>query len=286
MLRVLPCPTVRTHARVRDADAARGTVPPSRLHRPRLRPCRDCVAVLLALAVMAEPPALTCANPVVALHTSSETEAPSSRPPCRSTSPRCRGRPSAWTHERQAKSVHVFVHTHTRRRTPWRATAELAAVAKPPTCLCAQVRTWTTPLAGQCSPPHTLLLRIQAKPRRDLACVEAFAPPLSNLATRTCPRRAALFRRWHSAHAHPHPRESSPALPVQAVHAHVHAHARPPKRAAMPPRTPQSRRRRARAAPSRLPSRCRARPGASSHRRTLVHALDQAVAFALLARVW
>jgi hypothetical protein len=115
-LRILPCPNrVHTHTRVGDADTARGTVPPSRLRRPRLRPCRDCVAVLLALAVVAEPPALTRANPVIAFHTSSETEAPSSRPPRRSTSPRCQGRPSAWTHERQAKSVHVFVHTHTRR---------------------------------------------------------------------------------------------------------------------------------------------------------------------------
>jgi hypothetical protein len=69
------------------------------------------------------------------------------------------------------------------------------------------------------------------------------------------------------------------------VHAHVHMHTRPRKRAATPPRTPQSRRRGARAAPSRLPSHRRARPGASSHRRTLVHELDQAVAFALLARV-
>jgi hypothetical protein len=34
------------------------------------------------------------ANPVVALHTSSETEAPSSRPPRHSTSPCCRGRPA------------------------------------------------------------------------------------------------------------------------------------------------------------------------------------------------
>jgi hypothetical protein len=179
----------------------------------------------------------------------------------------------------------VFVHTHTRRRTPWRATAELAAVAKPPTRLRAQVRTWTTPLVGQCSPPCTLLPRIQAKPRRDLACVEAFTPTLSNLTTRPCPRRAALFRCRCSAHAHPHPRESSPALPIQTVHVHVHAHARPRKRAATPPRTPQSRRRGARAAPSHLPSRCRARPGASSHGRALVQALDQAVALALLARV-
>jgi hypothetical protein len=197
----------------------------------------------------------------------------------------CRGRPSAWTHERQAKSVHVFVRTYARWRTPRRATAELAAMAKPPTCLHAQVRTWMLPLAGQCSPPRTLLLRIQTKPRRDLARVEAFVPPLSNLAARPCPRRAVLFHRRRSAHAHPHPRESSPALSVQTVHAHVHAHTRPRKRAATPPLTPQSRRRGARAAPSRLPSHCRARPGASSHRRTLMHELDQAVAFALLARV-
>jgi hypothetical protein len=64
-----------THTRVRDVDAARGTAPPSRLCRPGLCPCRDCVAVLLALAVVAEPPALTHANPVVAFHTSSETKA-------------------------------------------------------------------------------------------------------------------------------------------------------------------------------------------------------------------
>jgi hypothetical protein len=193
--------------------------------------------------------------------------------------------PTAWAHERQAKSVHVFVHTHARRRTPRCATTELAAVAKPPSRLRAQVRTWMPPLAGQCSPPRTLLLRIQAKPRCDLARVEAFAPPLSNLAARPCPRRAVLFQRRRSAHAHPHPRESSPALPVQTAHAPVHAHTRPHKRAATPPRTPQSRRRGARAAPSRLPSHRRARPGASSHRRTPVHELDQAVAFALLARV-
>jgi hypothetical protein len=179
----------------------------------------------------------------------------------------------------------VFVHTYARRRTPRCATAELAAVAKPPTGLRAQVRIWTLPLAGQCSPPRTLLLRIQAKPRRDLARVEAFAPPLSNLAARPCPRRAVLFHRRRSALAHSHPRESSPTLPVQTVHAHVHVHARPRKRAAVPPRTPQSRRRGVRAAPSRLPSCRRARPGASSHGRTLVQALDRAVALALLARV-
>jgi hypothetical protein len=101
------------------------------------------------------------ANPVIALHTSSETEAPSSRPPRRSTSPRCRGRPSAWAHERQAKSVHVFVHTHACRRTPRHAAAELAAVAKPPTCLRTQVRTWTPPLADQCSLTHA---RAKASP--------------------------------------------------------------------------------------------------------------------------
>jgi hypothetical protein len=161
-LRILPCPNrVHTHARVRDADAARGTVPLSRLRQPRLRPCRDCVAVLLAVTVVAEPPALTRANPVIALHSSSETEAPRSRPPRHSTSPHCRGRPSAWAHERQAKAVHVFIHTHARRRTPWCTTAELAAVAKPPTCLRAHVRTWTPPLSGQCSLTHA---RAKASP--------------------------------------------------------------------------------------------------------------------------
>jgi hypothetical protein len=70
-------------------------------------------------------------------------------------------RPSAWAHQRQAKSVHVFVHTHIRRLTPWCATAELAAVAKPLTCLRAQVRTWTPPLAGQCSLMHA---RAKASP--------------------------------------------------------------------------------------------------------------------------
>jgi hypothetical protein len=69
MLSVLPCLTVRTRARVRDVDAARGTAPPSRLRRPGLCPCRDCVAVLLAIAVVAEPPALTRANPVAAFCT-------------------------------------------------------------------------------------------------------------------------------------------------------------------------------------------------------------------------
>jgi hypothetical protein len=103
---------MHTRARVRDADAVRGTAPPSRLRRPRLRTYRDCVAILLALAVVAEPPALTCANLAVALHTSSETKAPRSRPPRHFSLPRCRGHPSAWAHERQAKSVHMFVHVH------------------------------------------------------------------------------------------------------------------------------------------------------------------------------
>jgi hypothetical protein len=94
-LHIMPCLNcVHTHARVGDADAARGTVPPSRLCHPRLRPCRDCVAVLLALAVVTEPPALTRANPTVALHTSSETKAPRSQPPRRSVSPHRRGHPS------------------------------------------------------------------------------------------------------------------------------------------------------------------------------------------------
>jgi hypothetical protein len=65
------------------------------------------------------------ANPVVAFHTLSETKASRSRPPRRSTSPRRRERPSAWTHGRQAKSVHVFVRTYARKRTPRCATVEL-----------------------------------------------------------------------------------------------------------------------------------------------------------------
>jgi hypothetical protein len=51
-----PCLSVsnRTHtcARARDVGVARGTAPPSRLCRPRLRPCRDRVAVLLALTIV------------------------------------------------------------------------------------------------------------------------------------------------------------------------------------------------------------------------------------------
>jgi hypothetical protein len=222
---------MHTRARVRDADAMRGTALPSRLRRPRLHPCRDCVAVLLALAV----------------------------------------------------------------------------VAKPPACLRAQVRTWTPPLAGQCSltnakakashfccqtscelkPSSPTFSSSLDKPVSDLDLLFARRHPrrVVRCLCQPSPRRAALFRLRHSAHAHLHPRESSPALPVQTVHAHVHAHARPRKRAATPPRTPQSRRRGAQAAPSRLPSRRRARPGASSHACTLVHALDQAVSFALLVRV-
>jgi hypothetical protein len=126
MLRVLLCPTTGTPTPVwGDIDAARGTAPPSRLRSPGLCPCRDCVAVLLAIAVVAEPPALTRANPVVTLHTSNETKASRSRPPRRSTSPRRRERPSAWAHERQAKSVLVFVRTYAPRRTPRCATVEL-----------------------------------------------------------------------------------------------------------------------------------------------------------------
>jgi hypothetical protein len=145
----------------------------SRLTSPALRPATEC-----GLAARGNPsapearastrsrsraPALAHAraNLVVVLHTSSEIEAPSSRPTRRSTSPLCRGHPSAWAHERQTKSVHVFLHTHARRRTPRRATVELAAVAKPPTCLRAELRTWTPPLSGQmltathASSPHT-----------------------------------------------------------------------------------------------------------------------------------
>jgi hypothetical protein len=87
MLRVLLCPTTGAPTPVwGNVDTARGTAPPSRLRRPGLCPCRDCVAVLLALAVVAEPPALTRANPVVAFPTASETKASRSRPPRLSTS--------------------------------------------------------------------------------------------------------------------------------------------------------------------------------------------------------
>jgi hypothetical protein len=80
-----------------------------------------------------------------------------------------------WTHERQAKSVHVFVRTYARRRTPRRATVELAAVAKPPTCLRAQVRTWTPPLADQCSLTHA---RAKASPFcGQTSCEFKQAPP-------------------------------------------------------------------------------------------------------------
>jgi hypothetical protein len=88
MLRVFLCPTTGTPTPMwGDVDTARGTAPPSRLRRPGLCPCRDCVAVLLALAVVAEPPALTRANPVVAFPISSEAKASRSRPPRLSTSP-------------------------------------------------------------------------------------------------------------------------------------------------------------------------------------------------------
>jgi hypothetical protein len=120
-LRFLPCLNrVHTHARVGDADAARGTVPPSRLCRPRLRPCRDCVAVLLALAVVTEPSALTRANPTVALHTSSETKAPRSQPPRRSVSPHRRGRPSDRLGARASgqDSARVRPHARTQANTP------------------------------------------------------------------------------------------------------------------------------------------------------------------------
>jgi hypothetical protein len=103
-----------THARVRDVYAARGTAPPSRLRRPGLCPCRDCVTVLLALAVVAEPPALTRANPTVALHTSSKTKAPRSRPPRRSVSPHLRGRPSDRLGARASGQVSARVRPHAR----------------------------------------------------------------------------------------------------------------------------------------------------------------------------
>jgi hypothetical protein len=112
--------------------------------------------------------------------------------------------------------VHVFVHTHVRKRTPRRATAELAAVAKPPTCLHAQVRTWTPPLAGQCSLTHA----------------RAMASPFCGQTS--CELKPSLPT-FSSSPGKP---RSSPALPVQTVHAHVHAHAHPRKRAATPADTP------------------------------------------------
>jgi hypothetical protein len=69
--------------------------------------------------------------------------------------------PTVWVHGRQAKLVQVFVHTHARRRTPRRAAAELTAVAKPPACLHAQVRTWALSLADQYSLTH---VRAKASP--------------------------------------------------------------------------------------------------------------------------
>jgi hypothetical protein len=117
MLSVLPCLTVRTRARVRDVDTARGTAPPSRLRRPGLCPCRDCVAVLLAIAVEAEPPALTRANPVVAFPTASETKASRSRPPCLSTSlPRTSFRLDARASSQV--SARVRPHVRTQANTP------------------------------------------------------------------------------------------------------------------------------------------------------------------------
>jgi hypothetical protein len=271
-LRILPCPNrVHTHARVRDVDAARGTALPSRLRRPRLCPCRDCVAVLLVLAVVAEPPAITRANPTVAFPTSSETKAPRSRPPRLSTSlPRTSFRLGARASGQV--SARVRPHVRTQANTPVCHRGAHLSVPRP--------RVNSNP---RCRPSHRHqaspvldrdLLFARRRPRRVVCCL--YQPS---------PRRATLFRRRRSALARSHPRESSPALPFQTVHAHVHAHACPRKRAAMPPRTPQSRRHGVRAARSRLPSRHRARPGASSHGRTLVQALDQAIAFALLARV-
>jgi hypothetical protein len=178
--------------------------------------------------------------------------------------------------------VHVIVHTYAHRRTPRCATVELAVVAKPPTCLRAQVRTWTPPLADQCShtrgPRPRLSVarpRVNSNPRRRPSHRRQESPILDSdlLFARRRPRRVVRCL-------------CQPSLRRAALFlCRRYAHARPLKRAAMPPRTPQSRRRRVQAAPSRLPSHRHARPGASPHGRTLVHALDQAIAFALLARV-
>jgi hypothetical protein len=117
MLSVLPCLTVRTRARVRDVNAARGTTPPSRLRRPGLCPRRDCAAVLLAIAVVAEPPALTRTNPVVAFPASNETEASRSRPPRLSTSlPRTSFRLGARASGQV--SARVRPHVRTQANTP------------------------------------------------------------------------------------------------------------------------------------------------------------------------
>jgi hypothetical protein len=209
------------------------------------------------------------ANPVVAFPTSSETKASGSRPPRLSTSlPRTSFRLGARASGQV--SARVRPHVRTQANTPVCHRGAHLSVPRP--------RVNSNPRhrpSHRCQESPVLdrdLLFARRRPRRVVRCL-----------CQPSPRRTALFSRRRSAHVHPHPRESSPALPVQTVHTHVHTHTRPRKRAATPPRTPQSRRRGARAASSRLPS--HRRPGASSHRRTLVQALDQAVAFALLARV-
>jgi hypothetical protein len=77
------------------------------------RPCRDCVAVLLAHAVVAEPPALTRTNPTVAFPTSSETKASRSRPPRLSTSlPRTPFRPPGRTSVRPSQCMCSSTRPH------------------------------------------------------------------------------------------------------------------------------------------------------------------------------
>jgi hypothetical protein len=211
------------------------------------------------------------ANPTIALHTSNETKASRSRPPRLSTSlPRTSFRLGA----RASGQVSARVRPHVRTQ------ANTPACHRGARLFCAQTSCELKPSLPtshrhQASPILDRdLLFARRRPRRVVRCL-----------CQPSPRRAALFRRRRSAHAHPHPLKSSPALPVQAVHVHNHAHARPRKRAATPPRTPQSGRCGVRATPSRLPSLGRAHPGGLSHGRMLVQALDQAIAFALLARV-
>jgi hypothetical protein len=155
MLRVLLCPTARTHTPVWGTSTLR--------EEPRRRAV--FVARGFALVATASPSFLLSPSWLSHRHSPAPTLSSPSTPRAKPKHPdhdhlvalfhlAAKDVLPTWAHERQAKSVHVFVHMHARRRTPRRATAELAAVAKPPSCLRAQVRTWTQPLAGQCSLTH------------------------------------------------------------------------------------------------------------------------------------
>jgi hypothetical protein len=147
---------------VTDADAAQGTTPPSRLRHPRLRPCRDCVAVLLALAVVAEPPALARTNPGDALHTSSEPK-----------------------HLDRDHPVALFHLAAEDVLPPGRMSAKQSQ------CMCSSththVRIWTLPLAGpMLTAAHTSSPRANEADSRPSACygvraslVEPRCPTLS-----------------------------------------------------------------------------------------------------------